>query len=186
MRGRYNTRLYHYCGTGKEDLARTAYYGNHERKLDYKGRVGIPDDFLRQGNEWSRAVLVRATSEVTPGVHFAFISAYDADRWQLLLEAAPRLMDLDADELRFFMHKHVGDAATVEVDAMKRITIPERLLEHGGIKRQAPVRILGEFDRIEVWDPPTYEAHIAAMEETEIEVPSLIEVARRAYVKEVS
>lgn len=163
----------------------SVYYGNQERKLDYKGRIGIPDDLTALGDAWSRAVLVRASEELAESDPFPCLFLYDVERWQELLYAADREQDMDGNEKRLFMHKVVADAATLDVDAMKRITIPQRLLEHAGIQRQEPVRVLGMFNHIEIWNPIVYATYMGVMEGLEVPVPSLFDLARRATVRAV-
>ena len=163
----------------------TLYYGNQERKLDYKGRVGLPDDLLGSG-AWTRAVLVRGWAELADLDPSPCLYLFDIERWQNMLAAATRRASMDANEMRLFQHRMVADAATVDVDGVKRITVPERLLEHAKVRRQESVHFVGNFTNIEIWNPSVYAAHIEAMEKLDVSVPDLVDLARQADVHEVS
>jgi division/cell wall cluster transcriptional repressor MraZ len=167
-------------------VASNLYYGNHERKLDYKGRLGIPEDLTALGDSWSRAVLVRATDGLADEPPYPCLFLYDVARWNELLQAAPLEQNMDANEERLFMHKVVADAATVDVDAMKRLTIPERLLGHADLKKQESVRIMGMFNHVEIWNPDIYDTYMGILEGLDVPVPSLFDLARRAAVRAVS
>jgi len=166
-------------------VAPNLYYGNTERKIDYKGRVGIPDDLLA-GSSWTRAVIIRGNAELPGFDPFPCLYLFDTERWQAILGAATVRGGMDANEMRLFQHQVVADAATVDVDGMKRITLPERLLEHAQVQRQSSVRFVGNFTDIELWNPTVYEACIAASVQLEVPVPDLIELARPANIHEVS
>jgi division/cell wall cluster transcriptional repressor MraZ len=156
------------------------FYGAHERKLDYKGRLGIPDDLLTAGEqEWRRAVLVKESSELedAAGKRPSFVGIWDIDSWTEILDIAQT--QLDTDQIRRWMDQRLSDAATVDVDAAKRITVPDRLLQYASIDRQSSVRVLGVVDHMEIWSPAVYDAHIKAGEREEIRVPSIADIARR-------
>lgn len=150
------------------------FYGIHDRKLDYKGRLGIPDDLLTaSGGEWQKAIIIKDVSRLrSSGGHEPhFASLFDRESWEELLTHAQARMD--ADESRLFMNAVVGDAATLDVDASKRITVPDRFLQHAGIERQAGVKIVGNFNHIELWNPDTYARHVEALEIEDIQVTSI-------------
>jgi len=156
------------------------FYGVKERKLDYKGRLGVPEELLTaSGLEWRRAVAIKDSSDLlgADGQRSQFISIFDIDTWQLYLELAHR--DLDADEVRLFMVRVVGDASTVDVDTSNRITLPDRLLQYAKIERQAAAQVVGAIDHFEVWSPPTLESHLDALEKEEVRVLSIADVARK-------
>jgi division/cell wall cluster transcriptional repressor MraZ len=165
-------------------LAPGQYYGNYERKLDYKGRVAIPEDLLNVTTGWTRAILVRTSADL-PGLDpFRCIFLYDFERWQELLGAAPRTFGMDEAEMRLFMHRVVGDAATLDLDALKRITIPERLLDHAAIQRQASVKFVGAFNHVEIWNPSTHASYIEAADSIGVsEPPTLFDVARKVDIQ---
>lgn len=161
------------------------FYGEDDRKLDYKGRLGIPEDLLSLlGKEWRRAVVMKDASGLGAGDgrEACFLSLYDVDTWQEYLEEAYQRMD--PDESRFFMHTIVGDASTVDLDSANRVTLPERLLQYANIERQGVVKVVGALNHIEVWNPGVYETHLTAAEKEGVSVPSIADLARsRGIVK---
>jgi DNA-binding transcriptional regulator/RsmH inhibitor MraZ len=166
------------------------FYGIHDRKLDYKGRLGIPDDLLTASDvEWRRAVLIRDSSPLPDEAGAAphFVSIFDMSSWEELLGVAQGRMD--ADESRLFMHQVVGDAATVDVDGSSRITVPERLLQYAKIERQAGVKVVGAFNHIELWNPEAYGGHVAALEKEGVQIRSigdLVAELARGHIRAVS
>lgn len=155
------------------------FYGQHERKLDYKGRLGIPEELLTAGGEeWRRAVVIKDSSEL-PGPEGklpSFMSLFDLETWRELLQSAHG--NMDADEARLFMDRVVGEASTVDVDSSKRVTLPERLLQYANIERQAMVRVVGAFDHIEVWNPLIHVAHLEALDKEGVRIRSIADLAR--------
>jgi DNA-binding transcriptional regulator/RsmH inhibitor MraZ len=163
-----------------------SFSGMAERKLDYKGRVAIPDDLLAaDGRGLRRAIVLRDSTklEVSKGQETRFISIFDTETWQEMLAQAHRIMD--GDEIRFFMDKTVGEIATVDLDATRRITVPERLLQYAGIDRQSGVKLVGAVTHIEIWAPRTYELFMEAIAEEGISVPSVAELAARTFIQPV-
>jgi DNA-binding transcriptional regulator/RsmH inhibitor MraZ len=166
------------------------FYGVHDRKLDYKGRLGVPEDLLTAGGaEWRRAVIIRDSSQLPneDGTEPQFASVFDMESWEELLRLAQE--QLDADESRLFMHKVVGEAATVDVDAAKRITVPDRFLRYASIERQAGVRVVGAFNHIELWNPGAYGVHVVAAEKEGVQIRSvadLVAMLARSHISAVS
>ena len=165
-------------------MASGQYYGNFDRKLDYKGRVAIPDDLLTVTDGWARAVLVRTSADLPELEPFPCVFLYDLDRWQQLLEAAPRTFSMDEAEMRLFMDRVVGDAATVDLDAVKRITIPERMLAHAVIQKQESMKFVGAFNHIEIWNPSIHDSYIDAIDTLGVaSPPTLFDIARKVDIQ---
>jgi len=55
-----------------------------------------------------------------------------------------------------------SSAIRVKVDKQGRVTLDARLRGHAGLDPQAPVIVLGNFDRIELWEPVRYAAETGA------------------------
>jgi MraZ protein len=79
------------------------------------------------------------------------------------------------------MHRALADAQVVDVDNLKRITIPAPLLEHAGIEKRAMV--IGMFNRLEVWSPEVWLEHLESM--SDVPVPSIADLSR-ARIRQVS
>jgi MraZ protein len=149
------------------------YFGEHERTVDYKGRLSLPGHLVVAGADadWSRVMILKGEA--------GCLYVYDLLTWKAVLDEAYRSMD--DDEARLFMHRAMGDAQLSDVDNMKRITIPSLLLGHAGIEKK--VVIVGMFNRLELWEPATWGAYVAAL--GEVEVPTIADLSR-ARIREVS
>jgi MraZ protein len=148
-------------------------FGEHERTVDYKGRLSLPGHVLVAGDDvdWSRVMVLKGESPC--------LYVYDLTTWKAVLDEAYRSMD--DDEARLFMHRALAGAQLSDVDNMKRITIPAALLGHAGIEKKAVV--VGMFNRLELWDPETWAAYVEAL--GEVEVPTISDLSR-VRIREVS
>jgi MraZ protein len=149
------------------------YFGEHERTVDYKGRLSLPGHLLVASgdSDWSRVMILKGES--------ACLYVYDLTTWNTVLDEAYRSMD--DDEARLFMHRALSDAHLSDVDTMKRITIPAPLLCHAHIEKRAVV--VGMFNRLEVWDPETWGTFVDSLDE--VELPTIADLSR-ARIREVS
>jgi DNA-binding transcriptional regulator/RsmH inhibitor MraZ len=164
-----------------------SFSGVHERKFDYKNRITIPEQFSQPGSAGlQRVVVMKGESEVSSedGEGFAYLYVWDMETWDSLLEEGYRQMD--EDEGRKFMNNVVRDAASADVDASSRVTIPERLLHYAGIEKQAKSIVAGIFDHLEVWSFDRWLAyHSTRTVQEEVEIPS-IPVLARSRIRQVS
>ena len=58
----------------------------------------------------------------------------------------------------------LSNAVEVVPDAQGRINIPARLKEAAGLNGQA--LLIGAIDKVEIWNPATFEAEVASQSET--------------------
>lgn len=149
------------------------YFGEYERTVDHKGRLTMPSHLLVsvEDVDWSKVIVLKSDSPC--------LYLYDLETWKAVLGQADR--NMDDEEKRLFMHRVLADAQISEIDALKRITIPAALLTYAQIERKAV--IVGMFNRLELWDPQVWAAHVAAMED--VELPSISDLSR-ARIREVS
>jgi division/cell wall cluster transcriptional repressor MraZ len=153
--------------------------GKYERKLDYKGRLTIPDDLLvASDQDWGRVVALSQRADIEQDTFF--LSLYDLGTWKTILGAA--FTNLSEDQGRVFMDRVVGAAVILDLDATKRVTIPGPILRNAGIERATIVT--GIFDHIEVWDQVAYATYLEAVGEWTT-VPSIADLAR-TRIREVS
>lgn len=148
------------------------HFGEYERTVDQKGRISLPAHLLQSPHaDWTKVMIVK-------GDHQA-LYLYDLTTWQAVLDEAYKSMD--DDEVRLFMHRTMSDAQLSEVDNLKRITIPAALLRHAGIEKRGV--IVGMFNRLELWDPDTWNTYLESM--GDVELPSIADLSR-ARIREVS
>ncbi len=116
--------------------------------VDAKGRAAIPAKM--------RTVLrpeAEQTFTVTRGLEQC-IFAYPLDKWRDMEEEIAKLSAYDR-EARTFVRLTMMWAEEVKLDNQGRIGLPKVLVEYAGI--QDKVLILGVYDRVEIWNPQTYE-----------------------------
>ena len=148
-------------------------FGEYERTVDYKGRMTVPAHLLSSGEDtdWSQVMVLKGEQPC--------LYLYDLKTWQAILDEAYRSMD--DDESRIFMHRALSNAHLSEIDNMKRVTLPAPLLEHAGIEKRAV--IVGMFNRLEVWDPESWQQYVSSLED--VPVPSISDLSR-ARIRQVS
>jgi MraZ protein len=86
---------------------------------------------------------------------------YPLDAWQAIEEEMGRLNQFDP-EARGFVRTINMWAEELTLDAQGRIALPKSLIEFADLQPGGKARVIGAFDRIEVWDPAAFEAHINA------------------------
>ncbi|MCH6256651.1 hypothetical protein MLD52_08845 [Puniceicoccaceae bacterium K14] len=123
-------------------LARTIYVGKHQRNLDSKNRLTIPSKWRFDGDtedvylalpDPSGCILVLPPQQVA--------KLFDKIENQ-------QLSDDDAQELQ---DKLFSQAVSFGCDKQGRINLPEELLEHSGIVKEAI--IVGRMINFRIWSP---------------------------------
>ena len=137
------------------------FVGTHERQLDDKGRLAIPAPFRTLLGE--NCYLAKGTDkciEVIPAAQF------EADALATM-EAARR-----GDTSRHARRSLAGSAAAVVFDKQGRMKVDDALLEFAGIPLDSTVRIAGNYDRIEIWEPERHRS-FEALGDEELASPNL-------------
>ena len=125
--------------------------GQASYSVDTKGRAAIPAKMRNAMNPEAKG-----TFTVTRGFEKC-IFLYPLDRWKQMEEEIGALSTYDR-EARAFTRRIMMWADEVTLDGQGRIGIPKPLMEYAGIKDRA--LILGAYDRIEIWDPATFEHYL--------------------------
>jgi MraZ protein len=143
-----------------------SFLGRYEYQLDPKGRVSLPADFRRRA-DGSRYVLLQWED--------THLTLFPEDVWadvqERILELR-RTRRMAANHLRRITSRGVH----VEPDKQGRILIPSWLGEAVGL--DGTVLVTGNVDRIELWNPETFERMLGAEEPKEGE---LSEVAHEIF-----
>lgn len=133
------------------------YQGTYYYSVDHKGRIAVPSKF--------RKVLLPeadSTYVVTKGFDTC-LSVYTLDQWMIFeskLATLPQTKKRSRNVVRWFM----ANAERVHVDTQGRIKIPQHLLAHARLKKDAVV--IGVHDRMEIWNRKDYEESVKAVGET--------------------
>lgn len=116
--------------------------------MDEKGRVSLPSAF-RRGDGEDRFVLLQWEKP--------YLALFPEEKW---LEIEGRLAEYKKSGPQAMNHVRRLYAGLVEVspDKQGRILVPAPLQQAAGLN--GSVVLLGTNDRIELWDPATYQATV--------------------------
>lgn len=122
----------------------SGFLGSYRHSLDAKGRVSLPAAFRRDSGE--SFVLIR--------FHPDALTLYPDEAWSDV-EARLREMLERRPDFRHLVLGLTGSAIRATLDGQGRILIPDRLQEEVGLDGEA--LFVGALDKIEIWDPETFE-----------------------------
>ena len=79
----------------------------------------------------------------------------------------PRLRRLNtfSQEERVFVRRLYMWADEVTMDSQGRVALPRQLAEFAGLAPGGKGLVIGALDRLEVWNPETFERHLNAQDE---------------------
>ncbi|MEX0985071.1 MAG: division/cell wall cluster transcriptional repressor MraZ [Actinomycetota bacterium] len=120
--------------------------GTHSYQLDPKGRVSLPARFREAFADGAWLTIGQ------DGCLFAF-PRVEWERRSVEVAASP-LSDAPG---RAYARMFFGSSDEAKLDTQGRLTIPGRLRETVGIRKD--VVVLGVRDRMEIWDRETYERY---------------------------
>ncbi len=128
------------------------FLGEFEHQIDDKNRLSIPARFREQ-------CLKEADSTL------AVIAGFDACLYIVparSMEELRALLSLQRTEwhelARAFRLKLSSFGTTVTPDPQGRIGLTDKQKQYAGLERK--VMVVGNFERIEVWDPERYQQHL--------------------------
>ena len=140
--------------------------GNYAAKIDDKGRLKIPNAFRALVEKTHRAELF-VTSLTGESVRI-----YPMPVWLALEERLARAPSTHPSRTKFLNRvNYFGPAA--EIDAQGRVVIHPRLRESAGMSGE--VDVLGEVDRLEVWNHERLVAKLQAEPFTDDDAKALSE-----------
>lgn len=84
---------------------------------------------------------------------------YPLDRWEEIETEIGQLNMFDR-EARGFVRIINMWADEVTMDGQGRIALPKALIDFAGLQPGGRAQVIGAFDRIEVWDPDAFAAHL--------------------------
>jgi len=122
------------------------FVGRHERQLDPKGRLALPSGFRPR---------FEPSCFLTFGAD-GCIDVFTRDDFdQQAKETTERMKrgEISRDEWRAFAH----NAFEVAVDAQGRVLVERDLREFAGLEPGSKVVVAGSIDRVEIWNPTTYD-----------------------------
>ncbi len=140
------------------------FIGTHIHTLDEKGRVSVPAQFRR--------LLTGEDLYLNRELDNCLV-LYQAEKWEQIREGFEKLSRSNRQHRRFL--RWVGaKLRPLTVDAQGRIAIPADMQDAAGIRGE--VMFLGQFDRIELWDPQKYEAYMGNEEESFEDIAETLDI----------
>lgn len=145
-------------GESGEVLQVTHFLGGKPVNLDDKSRLPVPSDLRDQIPE---GVVKLAIIKGLDGCLFVY-AANDIQQLTSRFSAGKFLSQAKA---RKFQRQLFHGASVVEIDGQGRIPLNPIQVEHAGLEKKAPVVVVGNLNRIEIWNPERYETQIKEDEE---------------------
>lgn len=134
-------------------LPHTMLIGEYRHTIDDKNRLSLPSKFRK---EMGKRVVV------TPGLD-SCLFIFTVNEWEKIssrLSVSESSM-LQADN-RGFNRYLLGRAVEVEVDAVGRMLLPERLRHRANL--ETSVVFVGVNDRVELWNEVAWDAYVKDIE----------------------
>ena len=127
------------------------FLGSYTYSVDVKGRISIPAKYKKCLNEEANETFIMTRGTVQ------CIDLYPHDYWLKVIK--PRIDQLDDfdEEESAFKRLLLELADDYTLDQQSRLLVPKNLLEFAGIEKD--VFVLGQNNKIELWNPKIYDAH---------------------------
>ncbi|AGA91804.1 mraZ protein [Thioflavicoccus mobilis 8321] len=131
--------------------------GTYSVSLDAKGRLAIPARFREhlQSSDVSRLVFTKDPDHC--------LALYPEPEW-ILIEQKLRQLPSLKQSVRNLKRLLIGNAHDVDIDAQGRVLLPLKLREYAGLDKR--VAMVGQVDRIEVWNEDTWNARCEEWQES--------------------
>ena len=120
------------------------FIGRYEHQMDEKGRVSFPSAFRREADGGAFVLLQWEKP---------YLTLFPYEVWA---EIQGRLVEFRKTEPEAWHHvrRILAEAVEVSLDKQGRILIPAWLQEAASL--DGTVRLSGNIDRVEIWDPGVY------------------------------
>ena len=135
----------------------SSFKGRYEYVLDSKGRLNIPVKLRKTLSSEARDTFV-----VTRGDEKC-LYLYPLDEWTKLEERLHSLAQFN-EKHRYMLRSLLSwTSDEIVLDSQSRISVPKNLLEFAEIEKE--VVIIGALERIEVWNPKTFNEYLNSQQE---------------------
>lgn len=131
--------------------------GTYDRNLDAKGRLSLPPAFRKELPEKVRVI---AAPEGEVDAVYVFTEDTFKDWLAQVFEKKGGYDPTNAQH-RVVKEALNGAATTLEIDSAARISLPESVRGEAHLDRE--VTVVGNDDRLVIWDRATHEARKASM-----------------------
>lgn len=137
--------------------------GSYKHTIDQKGRLNIPAKFRRTPGTAENYTITRGIN--------ACLYVFPVDEWEKVENKLRSLAQTDPNAL-YYLRATLANAADVIVDRQGRITLTANLIKLAGLGKE--VLINGALDRMEIWDPDTFDKYLKESTESYEEVAKKI------------
>lgn len=128
------------------------FVGTYTPKLDDKGRLVLPAKFREQLEE---GLMVTRGQE-------RCLTVYSLADFELMTERL-RAASLTAKGTRDYVRMLASGAFSEVPDKQGRITVAPLLRQYASLQRD--VVVIGSINRVEIWDPKSWETYLAEQEQ---------------------
>ena len=125
------------------------FLSSHENKLDKKGRVSVPASFRNYLSSMGYNGVICYPSFNNPS-----IEACSQDRIEKISDSIDSLNPFE-EKRDIFATSILADSVNLQFDSEGRITIPNKLLEHGKIKDK--LLFVGQGKTFQIWQSKLFE-----------------------------
>lgn len=115
--------------------------------LDSKGRITVPSKYRDPLVDSDKGKLV-----VCKSVDTVSLSVYPLSVW----EAIEPVIQTWPISLAAQRRKLIGSATDLEIDNSSRVLLPPELRDWAGLKLEGKVKVMGNGNRLELWDIDAY------------------------------
>jgi MraZ protein len=124
--------------------------GTYEHTIDDKGRISLPAKLRKNMAEDIESFTL------TRG-HDNCLYLYPEDEWRKREDELLERLRTDKTLHRKYRRAVIGGAEEVAIDKQKRVMIPQKFLAAVNIRKD--VLLIGNLDKIEIWDPGEFRAY---------------------------
>lgn len=129
----------------------SSFKGRFSYSIDNKGRIALPAKLRKSVSPEANESFV-----ITRGFEQCLF-VYPQDEWNKLEESIRGLSPSNPQH-RFFVRTLLQWATDAQLDNQARLSIPQELLKFAGLENE--VLIVGVLERVEIWNPKTYEEYM--------------------------
>jgi len=144
-----------YYGRKICQITMSNFRGLFECILDDKGRFVLPRK-LRQCLPKDTSDFVVMKGDLREKEKCLYL--YTDKDWSSKEEPV-RMLDDNIKENRDYQRRFGARIMDESMDTQNRITLPLTFIETAGLKPNEPILLYGQYSRIEIWDPETYDKY---------------------------
>jgi MraZ protein len=134
------------------------FLGEHECKVDVKGRIILPMTFKKQMPSDAQDSFI-----VRKDLFENCLVLYTVEDWNKQLDKIRKKINPFNREQNMFLRNYYMGTAELSLDSNNRILVPKRLMEIIGAGRD--VMLAGQGGRIEIWSDEEYKKAAMSREE---------------------